>query len=347
MEASHDPECRRVVKTTINSLEYFYDGEHVTCFGHSFIEICLGDDNRNKPIQFWKAQLAFRGFSPRESDIEALKQRLVNSNIDEPDTVVEQGIQKMMRAYRKKDRENKEPVHQAQQARHEEEGKDSDQDSVKDNDEGEDHSEECDDDADNTDEELNGEELDDDELGNDELDDERVYLGMWATTGHWELKCKTISSNYGRSEPYTLDIFSVVCTQGFQVFGRFNLGEFKGIIRFARGGNSADRNEYILDQEYDVWTADMDSTRIYRWRGKDRRDIIQLGSDSYAYTMTFSRADTRVNGVWGTCDGDPGTVEFTGKKVSEEDTFARDGILQEWRDHNQRAYDAVNTERWR
>ena len=91
----------------------------------------------------------------------------------------------------------------------------------------------------------------------------------------------------------------------------------------------------------------MDSTRIYRWRGKDRRDIIQLGSDLYAYTMTISRAGTRVNGVWGTCDGDSGTVEFTGKKVSEEDTFARDGILQEWRDHNQRAYDAVNTERWK
>ncbi|TEY76405.1 hypothetical protein BOTCAL_0059g00350 [Botryotinia calthae] len=354
MEARHDPEGRRVLKIIINSLEYFYDGEHVTCFGHNFMEIYLGDDNR--------------------SDIEALKQRLANSNTDEPDIVVEQGIQKLMRAHRKKDRQNEEPVHQAQQARHEEEVKDSDQDSVKDNDEGEDDSEECDDDADNSDEELTDRELTDRELtdreltdeeltdeeltekeltekeltdreltdreltdrelSDDELDDERVYLGMWATTGHWELKCKTMSSNYGQSEPYTLDIFSVVCTNGFQVFGRFNLGKFKGIIRFARGGNSADRNEYIFDQAYDVWTADMDTTRIYRWRGKDCQDIIQLGSDSYAYTMTFSRAGTRVNGVWGTCDGDPGTVEFTGEKISEEDTFARDGILQEWMDHN-------------
>ncbi|KAF7854508.1 uncharacterized protein EAF02_011683 [Botrytis sinoallii] len=356
MEASHGPEGRKVLKTTINNLEYLYDGENVTCFGHKFMELCLGDDNRNRPVEFWKAQLAFRGFSPRGNDIKALKQRLVNSNTVQPDTMVKQGIQKMMRAYRKKDRENEEPVHQARQARHVEEGdreeyEDSDEEPLEDNEEennGEGEDDEGEDDEGEDDEGENGAETDKDseEYDNDADDsDEELNDGPWDITGHWELECKTMSSNYSQSKSYTFDIFSAPRGQARQVFGRFNLGKFKGIIRFARGRNSADRNEYLLNQQFDPWTAD--NTRLYRWRGKDCQDIIQLGSDSRSYTMTFSRGVKRVNGVWGTHDGDPGTVEFTGRKVSEEDIFSGSGILHEWTNHNQHAYDAANRARWR
>ncbi|TGO21262.1 hypothetical protein BPAE_0230g00120 [Botrytis paeoniae] len=99
MGASHDPEGRKL-----------YDGENVTCFGHKFMGLYLGDDNL--------LEGSTQGFSPRGNDIKALKQRLVNSNTVQPDTMVKQGIQKMMTAYHKKDRENEEPVHQAQQTRH-------------------------------------------------------------------------------------------------------------------------------------------------------------------------------------------------------------------------------------
>ncbi|TGO33181.1 hypothetical protein BHYA_0262g00200 [Botrytis hyacinthi] len=350
MEASHDPEGRKVLRTTINNLEYLYDGENITCFGHKFMELYLSDDNRNRPVEFWKAQLAFRGFSPRGNDIKALKQRLVTSNAVQPDTMVKQGIQRMIRAYRKKDRENEEPVHQALQARHVEEGdqeedKDSDEEYVEDNEEDNDERED--------DEGENGSDEDDAEAdkGSEECDndaddsDGELNDGPWDITGHWELECKTMSSNYGQSEPYTLDIFSAPYRQGQQVFGRFDLGDFKGIIRFSRGGNAAGRNEYLLTQQFDPRTVD--NIRLYRWRGKDCQDIIQIGSDSRFYTMTFSRGGKRVNGVWGTHDGDPGTVEFTGRKVSEEDTLSGSVVIQGWTNHNERAYDAANKARWR
>ncbi|KAF5874746.1 uncharacterized protein Bfra_004763 [Botrytis fragariae] len=179
MEASHDPEGRKVLRTTIKNLEYLYDGEHVTCFGRKFMELYLGYDNRNRPVEFWKAQLAFRGFSPRGNDIKALKQRLVNSNTVQPDTMVKQGIQKMMSAYHKKDQGDQEEDEDCDEAFVED-------NEEKDNDEGEDDSEE--DGADDSDEEL---------------DD-----GPWDITGHWKLECKTMSSNYCQSESYTLDTFS-------------------------------------------------------------------------------------------------------------------------------------------
>ncbi|TGO82469.1 hypothetical protein BPOR_0824g00010, partial [Botrytis porri] len=208
-------------------------------------------------------------------------------------------------------------------------------------DDGEDDDGEDDSEGDGAERDKNPEESDDDADDSDEeLDD-----GPWDITGHWKLECKTMSSNYGQSEPYTLDIFSAPRAQGQQVFGRFNLGEFKGIIRFSRGRNSADRNEYLLNQQFDPSTAD--NTRLYRWRGKDCQNIIQLGSDSRSHTMTFSRSGKIVNGVWGTHDGDPGTVEFTGRKVSKEDMFSGRGVLQEWTNHNERAYDAANKARWR
>lgn len=323
------------------------------------MELYLSDDDRNRPVGFWKAQLAFRGFSPRGNDIKALKQRLVNSNAVQPDTMVKQGIQKMMRAYRKKDRGNEKPVHQARQARHmeesdQEEDENSDEEYVEDNEEedndkgggDEKEDDEREDDEGENDSEKDGAEAD---KGSEECDnnaddfDEELNDGPWDITGHWELECKTMSSNYGQSEPYTLDIFSAPYRQGQQVFGRFNLGEFKGIIRFSRGGNAAGRNEYLLTQRFDPWTAD--NTRIYRWRGKDCQDIIQLGSDSRCYTMAFSRGGKRVNGVWGTHNGDPGTVEFTGRKVSEEDILSGSGVIQGWTNHNERAYDAASKAR--
>ncbi|TGO59152.1 hypothetical protein BOTNAR_0168g00270 [Botryotinia narcissicola] len=284
MEASHDPEGRKVLRTTINNLEYLYDGENVACFGHKFMQLYLGVDNRNRPVEFSKAQLPFRGFSPIGNDIEALKRRLVNSNDVQPDTMVKQGIQKMMRAYRKKDRENEEPVHQARQARHveevdQEEDEDSVEESVEDNEE-EGNDEREDDEGENSSEENGAEADKGSEECDNNVDDSAGELndGPWDITRHWELECKAMSSNYDQSQPYTLDIFSAPYTRGQQVFGRFDLGESKGIIRFPREGNAAGRNEYLLTQKSDPWTAD--NTRLYRWRGKDCQNIIQLGSDS-------------------------------------------------------------------
>ncbi|KAF7956427.1 hypothetical protein EAE96_003768 [Botrytis aclada] len=195
MEASRDAEGRRVLRTTINNLGYLYDGEHVTCFGHKFMELCFGDENRNRSVEFWKAQLAFRGFSPRGNDIKALKEHLLNSKTDQPDTMASKGIQIMMRAYRKKNRENEEPMHQAQQARHVEEGdqdedEGSDEESAGYNEEEDDEEEgngEAEDDDEENDFEEDGAEGDkDSEECDDDADDsdEEANDGPWDITGH-------------------------------------------------------------------------------------------------------------------------------------------------------------------
>ena len=51
----------------------------------------------NKPIDFWKAQLAFRGFSPRGSDINALKERLRNANTDVMNPFVKKRVKDCMK----------------------------------------------------------------------------------------------------------------------------------------------------------------------------------------------------------------------------------------------------------
>ncbi|RAL60012.1 hypothetical protein DID88_000638 [Monilinia fructigena] len=109
----------------------------------------------------------------------------------------------------------------------------------------------------------------------DENDD-----GPWSISRHWELKCEAISVDYNPSEPYTLDMFPATPTRGLKIFGRFNLGEFKGVICVG---------------------------------------IIQIGSDSYLYTMTFSDGGGIIDGIWGTHDEPLGDVTFTGVKVAEED----------------------------
>lgn len=128
------------------------------------------------------------------------------------------------------------------------------------------------------------------------------------------IKCEAISDNYIHSEPYTLDIFSVTPTRGLERFERFNLGEVKGVIRVACRGLSTDQNEYQLNRGLGPSTPS--PTIKYRWRSKNFQDIIQIGSDSYLYTMTFSGGGRTVDGIWGTQDGPPGPVTFTGVKIA-------------------------------
>jgi hypothetical protein len=49
-----------------------------------------------RPVEFWKAQLAFRGPSPRGRDVNALRRRLKNSKMNTMDAGVERAFQLLL-----------------------------------------------------------------------------------------------------------------------------------------------------------------------------------------------------------------------------------------------------------
>lgn len=75
--------------------------------------------------------------------------------------------------------------------------------------------------------------------------------------------------------------------------------------------------------------------------------MIELGSDHHLYEMTFSDDGKRVKGMWGTRNADPGVVEFTGIKTGDISPYQDCNIQHEWDEHDQRAYDRANRNRWR
>jgi len=76
------------------------------------------------------------------------------------------------------------------------------------------------------------------------------------------------------------------------------------------------------------------------------QDVIQLGLEIHMYTMTFSDWGTKINGTWGTHDGDPGEVALKGIKTGDTDLYGCN-IQYEWDNHNEAAYDKANRDRWR
>ncbi|KAB8292891.1 hypothetical protein EYC80_007257 [Monilinia laxa] len=59
-------------------------------------EIEFGHPTRDEPIEFWRSQLEFRGFSSRGRDINALKERLVNADTDEMSFAVAEGLEEII-----------------------------------------------------------------------------------------------------------------------------------------------------------------------------------------------------------------------------------------------------------
>ena len=62
------------IKRTLNNVEYEFNTHGFQAWGYSFDP--TPSCTIKRPIEFWRAQLAFRGYSARGSDIEALKVRL-------------------------------------------------------------------------------------------------------------------------------------------------------------------------------------------------------------------------------------------------------------------------------
>jgi hypothetical protein len=77
---------------------YLSTAEGFTVFGHNFD--LNPKYNVERPIEFWKAQLAFRGFSPRGSDVAALKGRLKAAKMDSMDDGVTGAFQLLVEEYR-------------------------------------------------------------------------------------------------------------------------------------------------------------------------------------------------------------------------------------------------------
>jgi hypothetical protein len=83
---------------SINNINFVYSSSGFQAFGYNF------DENPSytveRPIEFWKAQLAFRGFSPRGNDIEALKKRVRDAGKDAMDEKVTEWCEEMLAATR-------------------------------------------------------------------------------------------------------------------------------------------------------------------------------------------------------------------------------------------------------
>ena len=73
-----------------------YSSSGFQAFGYNF------DDNPSytveRLIEFWKAQLAFRGFSPRGNNIEALKQRVRDAGENTMDEKIAEWCEEMLAA---------------------------------------------------------------------------------------------------------------------------------------------------------------------------------------------------------------------------------------------------------
>lgn len=75
------------------SVQYLYSTRAFQALGYSFQSQINYDGEQ--PMDYWRAQLAFRGYSIRGSKVEALKARLKSANAIEMDPQVSAAKQKM------------------------------------------------------------------------------------------------------------------------------------------------------------------------------------------------------------------------------------------------------------
>jgi hypothetical protein len=182
------------------------------------------------------------------------------------------------------------------------------------------------------DEESENEQSVDEEKEDDEEDDE-----PWDITGEWDILCPGMADCFGQYSPYTMTICSSGYRGGTEIYGEFDLGEYKGVLRFISD------NRFIFNANDTV--SAQDDTRFYCWRGKETgEEVIILGSEKSVSRMKFSNGGNTVEGTWNSTSGDPGEVKFTGTKTGGHGYV---DIHQEWRDHNEVAYGKADRDRWR
>jgi hypothetical protein len=55
----------------------------------------------------------------------------------------------------------------------------------------------------------------------------------WDITGTWEIRCPGMVGCFDQYNPYTLEIFTEERRLGREIFGRLDLGTYKGVFRFS------------------------------------------------------------------------------------------------------------------
>lgn len=165
-----------------------------------------------------------------------------------------------------------------------------------------------------------------------------------------------MASCFGQSELYALEITTSQSSRWQEIYGRFNFGAHEGVFRFCNTDSRPNqyrvpnaryytpKEDFVLN--IDRMPSEQDATWYYRWRGKETgEDVTQLGEDGAVYKMEFSEGGKVVRGTWGTMESDPGPVNFTRRKV--DGSVGGMDIDGEWQDHDQKAYDKANRDRWR
>lgn len=280
----------------------------------------------NQQINFWRAQLAFRGFSPRGTNAEALKERLRKTEMREMDSKVAADKVNMKDAWKLLEA----PIPQVDNSGLREESPKAEEEVDE---------EDMDD----------GEENEEDEEEQEEDKEEKDHgPGPWNITGNWKIECRDLL--YWSDSPLTIEIETHEQRLGHQTYGRFDFRSWNSVFQFTteEEGQSYGRYEpedFILGDSN--LPSEENPTCYYRWRGIEvGEDVIQLGEDNHLYSMTFSENGMHMKGTWGCQNGEPGTISFTGVKAGYGGYGGMD-IQREWNARNEAAYDGANRNRWK
>lgn len=201
----------------------------------------------------------------------------------------------------------------------------------------------------------------------------------WDVTGSWHIKCPNIEGDYN-TEDIFLDIYRKNVNGHLQMYGKFDFGIVKGVLRFEKlgatgagsGGSGAktskgneredededeesgEENEGEDDKEdnedFYLMPTDKPSpqhpTWNFRWRGLETGEgEIQLYSDQKLCSITFSGpGGCKLSGVFH--NRYVSNCKFSGVKVDTQPREGRCYIEERWGGYNERAYERARVGRW-
>jgi hypothetical protein len=188
---------------------------------------------------------------------------------------------------------------------------------------------------------------------------------LWDVTGFWRIKCPKIEDNYD-AESLSFDIYHDWVSDNLQMFGEFDFGIVKGVLRFQkpapartrsvvtkgkRSAASGTKEETDDDgKKFHLWLNDEPSPRNptwnFRWRGEETGESeIQRFSDQRVCSVTFSGpGGCELTGVFHNEYASDCT--FSGRKIDTDPRGGDCDIERRWQDYSEDAYHRARRGRW-
>ncbi|KAF4628938.1 hypothetical protein G7Y89_g9216 [Cudoniella acicularis] len=253
--------------------------------------------NADHPIDYWKAQLAFRGWSPRGSKLGALKDRLKAANTTEMDPLVLAVKKTMRNEWRKQNKwvnrvvdrrmAISDPERFLRDTFYNDRGQGEGGPPVVLKNLGAGQRQKLHAAADylfheasisgyllnlqnlkrkrdgtSDGEKGKGEDEEEEEEEVQDKDSVKTEEGKsddeWDITGEWELECPSMVNCFGQCSPYAMTIFKEDRRARRELCGRFDFGEFQGIFRFSTQTGSDVHRHKRHDCDIDEFLLDAD-----------------------------------------------------------------------------------------